>query len=124
MCGLVAVITPGSMIDRTLLDAMRDRLSHRGPDGFDSWIGATATGSVALAHRRLAILDLSPQASQPMTSADGQTVITYNGEIYNFVELRDELRALGTAFRTRSDTEVLLAAYERWGDDCLAKLNG
>jgi asparagine synthase (glutamine-hydrolysing) len=107
-----------------LLDSMRDRLSHRGPDGFDSWIAPTATGSVGLAHRRLAILDLSPQASQPMASADGQTMITYNGEIYNFVELRDELQALGASFRTRSDTEVLLAAYERWGDDCLTKING
>ena len=124
MCGLVAVLAPGAPISRSLLDAMRDRLSHRGPDGADSWIGKTSLGSVGIAHRRLAILDLSPLARQPMASADGRSIIAYNGEIYNFIELRAELEALGVSFRTRSDTEVLLAAYGQWGDECLSKLNG
>jgi asparagine synthase (glutamine-hydrolysing) len=80
--------------------------------------------SVALAHRRLSIVDLSEAASQPMPSADGQLLIAFNGEIYNFVELREQLQQLGTTFSTRSDTEVLLSAYRHWGPDCLLRLNG
>jgi asparagine synthase (glutamine-hydrolysing) len=103
---------------------MRDRLAHRGPDGAGSWIGRVGSGSVGLAHRRLSIIDLSDAAQQPMASTDGSFRLVYNGEIYNYLELRAELVRLGAVFRTRSDTEVLLAAYERWGTDCLARLNG
>src|SRR5262249_31991305 len=107
-----------------MLDDMRDRLQHRGPDGAQSWIGATKSGVVGLGHRRLSIIDLSTAAGQPMFAADGRSVIVYNGEIYNFVDLREELEAWGATFRTRIDTEVLLAAYARWGGERLRRLNG
>ena len=104
---------------------MRDRLAHRGPDAARSWIGEIGNGNViALGHRRLAILDLSESGNQPMFRADRSLVIAYNGEIYNFVELRDQLEGLGKRFESRSDTEVLLACYEQWGPDCLERLNG
>jgi len=99
---------------------MTDAMAHRGPDGegfyIDSFIG--------LGHRRLAIIDLSPLGHQPMTTPDGKFTITYNGEVYNFQELRIELEALGHAFRSRSDTEVVLNAYAQWGPECVNKLNG
>jgi asparagine synthase (glutamine-hydrolysing) len=123
MCGIVAVV--GSReVDRDLIDRMRDRLAHRGPDGARTWISADPKGAVALGHRRLAIIDLSEAANQPMFSADGALAIVYNGEIYNYIELREELIARDHIFRTESDTEVLLAAYEEWGVDCLQRLNG
>lgn len=125
MCGFVAVLAPSVRIPPDLLDVMRDRLAHRGPDGAGSWIGRTASGSaIGLAHRRLAILDLSDAAAQPMFSADRRYAIVYNGEIYNFIELREQLEQLGHQFRTRSDTEVLLASYIQWGPECLDRLNG
>ena len=99
---------------------MLECIAHRGPDGVRQVI---RDGRVGLGHRRLAIIDLSEAASQPMRSAAGHEVIL-NGEIYNYLELRAELAADGVAFRTSSDTEVLLAAYERWGLDCLGRLNG
>jgi asparagine synthase (glutamine-hydrolysing) len=124
MCGIVGVIAGKGQLPFTVLNDMRDRLSHRGPDGAESWIGETSGGVVGLAHRRLSIIDLSAAAGQPMFSADGRLVIVYNGEIYNFIELRQELESHGIGFRTRSDTEVLLAAYARWGEACLSRLNG
>jgi len=125
MCGFVAVLAPDGVLPAAVLDRMRERLRHRGPDGHGSWIGpAAGRALVGFGHRRLSIIDLSEAASQPMFRADGQLVIVYNGEIYNFLELRAELEALGAVFRTRSDTEVLLAAYEQWGTACLARLNG
>lgn len=99
---------------------MLECIAHRGPDGVDQVI---RDGRVGLGHRRLAIIDLSDDASQPMRSASGCEVIL-NGEIYNYVELRAELAGAGAPFRTSSDTEVLLAAYDRWGADCLRRLNG
>ena len=123
MCGFVALLTPEPTPPEVVTE-MRDRLAHRGPDrgssrsfGADGW-------TLSLGHRRLSIIDLSREADQPMESADGTTVVVYNGEIYNYLELAQELRATGYSFRTRSDTEVLLAAYDRWGTDCLSRLNG
>ncbi|HEV2415710.1 MAG TPA: asparagine synthase (glutamine-hydrolyzing) [Candidatus Dormibacteraeota bacterium] len=121
MCGIVAVVG-GAGIDVEVVDRMRDRMAHRGPDGAHTW--TDDDGLVALGHRRLSIIDLSDAADQPMFSADGSLVLNFNGEIYNYIELRDELRALGHRFRTQSDTEVLLVAYEEWGAESLSRLNG
>jgi asparagine synthase (glutamine-hydrolysing) len=103
---------------------MRDRLTHRGPDGGRSWLTTTPRAVVGLGHRRLSIIDLSRAADQPMFNTSGNLALVYNGEIYNYVELRRELADAGRIFSTQSDTEVLLAAYERWGPECLPRLNG
>ncbi len=95
-------------------------VAHRGPDGE----GFAFRGPVALGHRRLAIVDLSDDGLQPMNSGDGKLSVVFNGEIYNYLELRDELRALGHAFRTATDTEVILAAYREWGTRCVDRFNG
>jgi asparagine synthase (glutamine-hydrolysing) len=124
MCGIVALLTPDLQVAPPLVDAMRDRLAHRGPDGAGTWIERRGSYAVALAHRRLSIIDLSDAAKQPMFGADGRVAITYNGEIYNYIELRSELAGDGMTFRTGSDTEVLIAAYLRWGVECLPRLNG
>jgi asparagine synthase (glutamine-hydrolysing) len=99
---------------------MLDVQAHRGPDGCGTWVDP----GIVLGHRRLAFLDLSHEGSQPMQYGEDRYTITYNGEIYNFVELRTTLERLGHRFRSSSDTEVLLAAYAEWGVDCLSRLNG
>jgi len=144
----------GQAVDLVALGRMADALRHRGPDdegyalfnpasgeslhlkGPDSPAGVALptlstfrpasqpTYSLALAERRLAILDLSPAGHTPMTTPSGDLTISFNGEIYNFVELREELRACGHVFHTAGDTEVLLAAYREWGEACLTRLNG
>jgi asparagine synthase (glutamine-hydrolysing) len=101
---------------------MCDTLRHRGPDDAGTWWSADRR--VGLAQRRLAIIDLSPGGHQPMLDASGQLCITFNGEIYNYQELRRELESKGHNFTTASDTEVILEAYHEWGVDCLARLNG
>lgn len=116
MCGITGAV-PG--IDPELLRRMTATLVHRGPDG-DGYFSAP---EASLGHRRLAIIDL-PGGAQPMTSADGRFTLIFNGEIYNFRELRRELEAAGARFTTRSDTEVLLAAYARWGREALDRLRG
>jgi len=121
MCGLAAMLgLEGREADAAILRRMANSLAHRGPD--DS--GLYVDRQVGFSFRRLSILDLSPSGHQPMASPDGQLVIVFNGEIYNYVELRQELRAAGYAFRSSSDTEVLLAAYRHWGAACLSRLNG
>jgi asparagine synthase (glutamine-hydrolysing) len=120
MCGILGWIGTGAT--REAFEARLDRLRHRGPDGSGFW--QDGPRDVLLGHRRLAIIDLSPTGAQPMVDASGRWVIVFNGEIYNFVELRAELEAEGVAFRGRSDTEVLLEVYKRWGEGCLARLNG
>lgn len=121
MCGIAGIVARTGKLDPgRRIKEMTDAVRHRGPDGEGHWVD----GRVALGHRRLAILDLSPAGHQPMASADGRHIVTYNGEIYNFVEVREELEALGHRFRSQSDTEVLLAAYAAWGTDCLSRLNG
>jgi asparagine synthase (glutamine-hydrolysing) len=101
-----------------------DAVAHRGPDGAGWQVFASRHGPVALGHRRLSIIDLSQAAAQPMSYADGRYWITYNGEIYNYLELREELASAGCRFRTASDTEVLLAAFARWGEAALDRLVG
>jgi asparagine synthase (glutamine-hydrolysing) len=124
MCGIAGIVNsrfaPEELHERLL--AMRDRLRHRGPDDEGSFLHAEA--GTALAHTRLAILDLSGGGHQPMTSIDGRYIIVFNGEIYNFRELRSGLECKGEAFRTQSDTEVLLRLYQREGAECLQRLEG
>ncbi|MBL8589813.1 MAG: asparagine synthetase B, partial [Methylobacteriaceae bacterium] len=123
MCGIAgAVSLDGRGVPRLRqsLSAMGDLIAHRGPDGHGVW--REERDRCGLAHRRLAIIDLSPAGAQPMTGADG-AVIAYNGEIYNFPELRAELRDKWS-FRTASDTETILAAHAVWGLDCLRHLRG
>ena len=103
---------------------MRDRMLHRGPDAGGEWIERYEGGCIGLGHRRLSIIDLSPGGAQPMFSADERYVLTFNGEIYNYIELRCELEQKGCRFRSASDSEVLLQAYAYWGRDCLKKING
>jgi asparagine synthase (glutamine-hydrolysing) len=120
MCGILGWIA----IDGTRDDfeAHLDRMAHRGPDGRGVW--EDRERRVLLGHRRLAIIDLSPTGAQPMVDSTGRWTIVFNGEIYNFQELRAELEAWGVHFRGHSDTEVLLEAYKHWGEDCLPRLNG
>ena len=119
MCGIAGLIHCGT--DDTL-QKMNDIMSHRGPDdaGFE-WFARTGSG---LGHRRLSIIDLSPAGHQPMCNENRTLWITYNGEIYNYQEIREQLRAKGHVFRSQSDTEVMLKAYETWGVDCLTRFNG
>lgn len=120
MCGFVALVDRHRRsISRPLLERMGARLAHRGPDGH----GCHVDGHVGMFHHRLAIIDIEG-GQQPMADARGDLWIVFNGEIYNHVELREELRARGARFRTRSDTEVLLEAYRAWGEHCLEHLNG
>jgi asparagine synthase (glutamine-hydrolysing) len=122
VCGIAGRLNfrSGAPVDPLILRRMGDLLAHRGPDGAGLW----HEGAAGLAHRRLAIVDLSDAARQPMAAADPRIQVVSNGEIYNFRELRAELEARGYRFRTRSDTEVLLAAYSVHGLECLARLRG
>src|SRR5258708_26748385 len=117
MCGLIGATGVGHGADRTRAQAAIARLAERGPDDRGLW----SEQETVLAHCRLSILDLSPAGHQPMVSADGRYVLIYNGEIYNFRELRAELR--GT-WRSHSDSEVILTAYARWGKSFLQRLRG
>lgn len=118
MCGIAG----STRSTRQVLEAMRDRLRHRGPDGSGLW--QEAEGGMGLVHTRLAVIDLSPGGAQPMQSDCGRYVIAFNGEIYNFKELRSELEAKGESFRSHSDTEVLLALLRREGEAAIPRLSG
>jgi asparagine synthase (glutamine-hydrolysing) len=123
MCGIAGYLSLKSEPypqGQAALSAMSSLIAHRGPDGSGQW--TSNDGRVGFVHRRLAIIDLSTAGAQPMIGPNG-VVITYNGEIYNYIELRKEL-ASHWAFRSTSDTEVILAAYDRWGDDCVSHLRG
>lgn len=122
MCGIVGIVSNTPQAQRAWLAIGRDAMTHRGPDDAGEWW--SADGRVGLAQRRLAIIDLSPAGHQPMHDASGALSIVFNGEIYNFADLRDELIAKGHGFRSHSDTEVILAAYREWGTECLARFNG
>lgn len=120
MCGLFGIASVDRLSEsRVLLEALTDRLTHRGPDAR----GSFTDGTVFLGHRRLSIVDESG-GRQPMSAARGRYVIVYNGELYNFAELRTQLEARGRQFSTRSDTEVVLRAYIEWGADCLDRFRG
>lgn len=121
MCGIAGLLyLDGVPVSPVVLQRMTNAVAHRGPDGEGQWI----EGGVGIGHRRLAILDLSPAGHQPMVSADHRFVLSYNGEIFNFQELRAELEALGYWFRSRTDSEVLLYALVAWGTKALCRFNG
>ena len=121
MCGIAGlVLLDGAPVSPAVLQRMTDAVAHRGPDGQGHWI----EGNVGLGHRRLAIIDLSPAGRQPMLDADNRYVLSYNGEVYNFRELRTELEALGYRFRSAADSEVVLNALAAWGTAALRRFNG
>lgn len=121
MCGITGILNlDGEPVSPRVLRAMADAVRHRGPDGEGTYVD----GTLGFGHRRLAIIDRTPAAEQPMATGDGRFVLTYNGEVYNFRELRRELEALGWAFRSRGDTEVVLYALAQWGTAALARFNG
>lgn len=122
MCGIIGIASLRPVEKREWLLSGRDVMTHRGPDDAGLWW--SDRGQVGLAQRRLSIIDLSAAGHQPMHDPSGQYTIVFNGEIYNFVDLRKELIGLGITFASHSDTEVILAAYKVWGTDCLARLNG
>jgi asparagine synthase (glutamine-hydrolysing) len=148
MCGIAGIISFKRYVDASEIKLMADALRHRGPDdegyfainfkenkgyplvGDESkWEGAhlnsfNKEANMFFAHRRLSIIDLSPAGHQPMATDDGKIWIVYNGEIYNYIELREELRSSGYRFKTNTDTEVVLASYERWGKECIHRFNG
>jgi asparagine synthase (glutamine-hydrolysing) len=119
MCGIAGFISLNGGSGAGIIDLMTGTITHRGPDGS----GAQTIKNVTIGHRRLSIIDIET-GSQPMSSQDGSIWITYNGELYNYLEIKDELNALGASFRTKSDTEVIIKAYEKWGVDCLKKFRG
>src|SRR5262245_60089773 len=143
MCGISGVVATEAAIDPMVLKSMNDRLAHRGPDG-EGFLFATGLHGalrhslirrvlpsqetsrirVALGHRRLAILDRPDRGLQPMSTPDQKAWIVFNGEIYNHREIRAALVSEGHIFRTRTDTEVLLHAYMRWGSKCLDRVDG
>lgn len=123
MCGITGIWhLSGNPVEKDKIQRFNDSLEHRGPDGFGT--SFHLNGALALGHRRLSILDLSEAGKQPMTYAHGKLTVTFNGEIFNFIELREELKKLGYQFRSDTDTEVVLAAYYHWGKRCFDRFNG
>jgi asparagine synthase (glutamine-hydrolysing) len=122
MCGIVGCASLRPHADGAMLSARTATLRHRGPDDDGVWWSADLR--VGLGHRRLAIIDLSPAGHQPMVNASGDLAVVLNGEIYNYLDLKQQLEKRGHCFRSASDTEVLLSAYREWGLECLQRLNG
>ena len=123
MCGITGIWNLNHKpINRSMLERFTDSLAHRGPDGNGFYIDSDV--NLGFGHRRLAIIDTTETGHQPMSCARGRYWITFNGEIYNFLELREELKKEGYQFFTESDTEVVIAAYDRWGEDCQLRFNG
>ena len=125
MCGIVGVINKESQNKETfngILNSMRDTMVHRGPDGYGTWI--SDNGKVGIGHRRLSIIDLSDAGKQPMSNPEKTIWITYNGEIYNHMEVRSELEKIGYKYHSGTDTETIIYAYQEWGIECLNRFNG
>ncbi len=121
MCGIVGVIDfSGEILSEDVAKNMLGAIAHRGPDGE----GVYFDSQLMLGHRRLSIIDLDERSAQPMTCDDNRYTITYNGELYNYLELKDELRSIGYSFKTESDTEVILQSYAEWGEKCVERFNG
>src|SRR3989338_1497897 len=128
MCGIAGYFGQG---DRGILERMTNMLTHRGPDDVGFYVCSkyekyenTKSGSVGFGFRRLSIIDLSPLGHQPTESSDGNIVVIFNGEIYNFRELRQELEKKGYSFKSKSDTEIIIYCYAEYGTDCFKKING
>ncbi len=121
MCGIAGIVAKRA-VNPVAVQAMIDRMAHRGPDGEGLW--SSDDGRIVLGHRRLAVIDPTPAGAQPMADVEGNCVLTFNGEIYNYVEVMERLRGQGVSFRSACDTEVLLEAYKAWGEDCLDEFNG
>src|SRR5258708_4678347 len=122
MCGIAGIVSLKSGLAPPTLEALKNMagaLHHRGPDEF----GVYRDNRAGLAHARLSIIDLA-SGQQPLANLDGTIHVVFNGEIFNYVELREELRAKGRTFRTQSDTEVIVAAWEAWGEDAFERFNG
>lgn len=122
MCGIAGIIQKNKAVDKELMTDMLEKISHRGPDDEGVWVGKN--NNVIFGQKRLSIIDLSVGGHQPMVSLDGNFAITFNGEIYNYKEIKEELAVKGWEFKSESDTEVLLYSYMQWGEECLHKLNG
>ena len=122
MCGIIGHLKRSDPVDRDEFERMRDTLTHRGPDDADSKY--FEEDKLALGHRRLSFLDLSDAGKQPMCNEDETVWIVLNGEIYNYIELREVLRQKGHIFKTQTDTEVIIHGYEEWGVQIVSKLKG
>jgi asparagine synthase (glutamine-hydrolysing) len=122
MCGILGIVDRVNKVDKIRFKQMLQRLNNRGPDG--SGVESLDKGQVLLGHRRLAILDLSDSGKQPMCNEDRNVWLTFNGEIYNYQELRVELISLGHRFFSKADSEAIIHAYEEWGEQCIHRLNG
>ena len=120
MCGICGKLSWNAPPSKELMERMNHKIAHRGPDAD----GIFVRGALGMGHRRLAIIDLGPAGKQPMQDSSGKYWIVFNGEIYNFETVRDELKSLGASFHTRTDTEVILEAYKKWGVECLKHFNG
>ncbi len=121
MCGIAGIVGRGP-VNMEAVSAMAELQAHRGPDDVGTW--RSADGRTGFGHRRLAVIDPVPEGRQPMTDAGGDLTIVFNGEIYNYIELADELRAAGVRFETATDTEVILEAWKTWGEACVERFNG
>lgn len=122
MCGICGLV---GQADNEKISSMLRTIAHRGPDDFGIYVSETAGGeTIALGHRRLSIIDLSAAGHQPMSSIDGHIWLTFNGEIYNYLDLRQDLLSRGHKFRSNTDSEVIIAAYQEWGEQCVTRLNG
>ena len=123
MCGIAGIMLfSQSQVSLPSLEKMTNVIAHRGPDGYGHWL--SNNGNVGLGHRRLSIIDLSENGKQPMHFSDNRYTITFNGEIYNYIEIRDQLKNKGYRFISDSDTEVLLALYDHKKEKCLQDLDG
>src|SRR2546429_506228 len=123
MCGICGEVRfNGGRVDPPVVAAMRDQLVHRGPDSAGLYVAPD--GSAALGFRRLAIIDLSSSANQPLSNEDGSVQLVYNGEIYNYAPLREDLLKRGHTFRSHGDSETIVHLYEEYGPSCIEKLDG
>lgn len=122
MCGIIGQISFSNQIDEKVFSSMRDMLAHRGPDGYANWFSENR--KIALGHRRLTLIDLTESGKQPMCNEDETLWLTFNGEIYNYVELKNELELSGHRFKSTTDSEVIIHGFEQWGKEVVNKLKG